>query len=246
MPGLPFKVSAEESYKVLRFLKNWARISPPSSQERLEELSSRIDRGQLHPSFVADKVGALIRESLMQMQGLMQQQQYEDFVKQLLRSLQTALGNLLRITKNLQINLLGLREIWLACEPMLDLVEGSQGWQDLLPKLIARDIIIRYFLYDTKYFDELVSLLESRGFDKESLKCLSVVPIDTPHSPPVSIWICDHRRIGMSGLYRPAIKKNDGGKFVLEKPLSDDWLAFLSSEKTDKFWIELRKYVTSS
>lgn len=246
MGTIPVSMSATEAGKILQALRSWVSLTPPTTKERLDDLVSKLDSRELRAPYVADLLGTLLAENLADMSRGLDEASFHKYVRWLVGVFQDSLEDFLTITRNIQLYLEGLREVWLACEPMLDLVEGEDGWQEtLIQTLRSRRIPFYYFLSDRDYFDHLLEALRSRGLDDDELSLLSFIRIDQPYVPPVALWLAGDRRIGLRSRWRPEIEQDSTGKFILSRPLPLDWLSLMTDSQSETHYQELNRHKSS-
>jgi len=229
-----------ENYGVL--LYEFLNLKSQPISERLENLYNRIDLDELRDSFITDQVSSIIFESLQEMSKSLDHESYKRFILRLIDAVNSAVQDLIPIAKNIILYSKNLKEMWLACEPMLDLVNGDEGWQKTLLLMLEKNLTVRYFLSSNYYYKQLLDILQKQEIAEDKLKLINFVKVEKAYRPPTAIYISDHYKIGLCGKSRPKlIKENDVFKF--SESLPTDWLQFLSPKKTEEHYLLLKSYL---
>lgn len=240
--------SVSEVGKLLKEVTLLLTNTPEHVQVRFDRLIADIDAGSLRPSYVADVLATLIRDSLVHASGtLAVDADRRRFMSDVVRSIDRTFGDLLRVSKTAQIYASDLQEIWIACEPMLDLIPEPDGFLDTLVTTLTRRLVqYKYFISDKLYYKDLVGLLESRRLSSEQLGRLKCVCIDKPYVPPVAIYVHQTRLVGFRGRERPTMRREQDGSWQLVKPLDPSWATVLDRGALTRHHACLRKYANST
>lgn len=238
--------SVSEASDLVRRLALFLTDSPESIQVRFDRLIADIDAASLRPSHVADVLATLIRESLVHTsRTLAIEEDHRRFMHDVVKSIDRTFGDLLRISKTAQIYASDLEEVWVACEPMLDLVPEPQGFLDTLVSMLSsKGVRYRYFLSDRRYYVYLIELLRARHVAENRLAQLAFVKISEPYTPPVALYIHKTRVIGFRGSQRPQMQQASDGSFQLSTPLDPGWATVLDRESLDRHYASLRECAT--
>lgn len=231
-----------EAVDLLRRLALFLKDSPASIQERFDQLLSDIDAGSLRPSFVADVLSTLIRDSLLHTTAqLAVADDRRRFLRDIVKSINQKFGDLLRVSKTQQIYASDLKEVWIACEPMLDLVPEPDGYLETVVKVLTqKQVRYRYFLSAEKYYVDLVALLERHGVTDAATR-LEFVRISEPYTPPVALYLYENRVVGFRGRGRPNLRRANDGTWTLSKPLDPGWITMLNLRDSQRHYSELTK-----
>lgn len=217
--------------------------SPESIQVRFDRLIADIDAAALRPSYVADVLATLIRDSLIHTsRTLAVEGDRRKFMHDVVKSIDCIFGDLLRISKTAQIYASDLEQVWVACEPMLDLIPEPDGFLDTVASAVSRKSVqYRYFLSDRRYYDSLKALLQARGV---TLDGLAFVEIPDPYTPPVALYIHKTRVIGFRGSQRPEMQQASDGSYHLTTRLDPGWATVLDGDSLDRHYAALTEYTT--
>lgn len=231
-----FSTNLTELENTFRRIIGWLSVPDPTTRVQLEELRSSLEDGQIRGRYVGDKLGTLIGENLDRMTDCLYTDQYVDYVRDLTGTVLTSVGDTLEIAKRLQIYTRGLNEVWIACEPMLDLIAGETGWQDnLVDELLVKQVYVTYFVNDTSWYEKLVEVLRSRGCPDQHFRFLQCVTIPEPYSRPIALYrLAGNRVVGLRGMSIPNIIRDSNGSYRLATPLRSDWLDFLTRRSANE------------
>lgn len=194
------------------------------------------------PKIIAENIAGAIEQEIIRHHSGMKQNQDEfyNLIINLVHVIQKHFDASLDIWKDRVIYLKGVREVWIACEPMLDLVNTSEGSFDLLKRQLRHVDRITYFLHNTTYFNELLRTLQAESLDIRKLTC---VKLREPYTVPLVIYHTDTYKHGMCGKYHPRIKRQADGTYVLERPLETDWMNYLSKEWMEVHFKRLNEFI---
>lgn len=246
-PSLP---DSEKIAKLISFYQRY--IQPHFSDFINEENINAQFRGILNdiaarrpPHVIADNVGAALRRKLIGLQKGMKdnQDEFYNLMIELVSSIMNHLDMSIHVWKDRVIYFRDVESIWIACEPMLDLIDSGEGGFDLLERQLKHVNEIVYFLKDTSYYNDLTNILKTRNLDISKLKC---VEISSVYQFPVVIYHTKKYRHGMCGKAHPNIKKDKSGKYNFAIKLDTDWLSYLTREFIDIHYENLRKYIEKS
>lgn len=236
--------SVGEATDLAKRLALFLTDSPESIQVRFDRLIADIDAASLRPSYVADVLATLIRDSLVHASNtLAVEGDRRKFMHDVVTSIDRIFGDLLRISKTAQIYASDLEEVWVACEPMLDLIPEPQGFLDTVVSMLSRKSVkYRYFLSDRRYYDCLIQLLRARHVADNGCTLLALVNIPEPYIPPVALYIHKTRVIGFRGSHRPEMQQASDGSYQLTTPLDPGWATVLEGESLDRHYSTLSEY----
>jgi len=227
MPAI--SVNATEPRSLLRAVRELFTLTPPAVEERFDELIARMQRRTLSAQYAAELLESILRQHLSHTRAHLHESMYRPYLQRIVKALQESLKDILQIAKENLVYVQDLKEVWLACEPMLDLVDGPSGWQETLVTLLRRGIRFYYVINEERYFHELRRLLAERGLTEEQIDLTTLVRVEKAYVPPIALWIGDKSCAGAMGLNRPRIERKPSGHYSLCHPLREDWLSFMST-----------------
>jgi len=205
--------------------------SDKSDTEKLTELLIDIESCQ----------SAVLEERFKRIYSSMKgnEEEFSNLVHEAVLSLDNVLNQSINVWKDRAIYFKDVTEVWVACEPMLDLIDDDQGGFDLLERQLLHVDRITYFLTDKTYFDDLKKFLNERGKDHSKL---NFVKIDKKLHHPVVIYITKDYKHGMRGKYYPKIQKN-GDLYEFDKKLPKNWLSYIKRSNIHMYTQILEKYL---
>lgn len=241
---IPLNITLTEVFNIASSIHRSLSYPPPSIGERLEELLFKIDNRVLQSFYIADIISSIIKDNLSQLRKCLGNECYNEFATSLIKSLLDSQKHIYEYAKNSPVYVPDLNEIWLACEPMLDLINGPDGWlPTLINTLLPSNINIKYFISNSEYYYDLLNILRSSNVSKDKLSLLHLITLDDPFDPPIAIHISPNRIIGLRGRWHPKIAKNSHGNYALERPLPPGWISTLSSQQTNRYYSKLNQLI---
>lgn len=195
----------------------------PSINKQFQEILQDI-QNKKSPVIIADKIGTAIQQKFEALQTQMSPTDYYTFCTGVIESIQKHLETTIYVWRDKIVNFKDVKEIWIACEPMLDLLPSPNGTLELLIKQIAQVDKVKYFLSNETYYNDLIEILKTRGISTEKLELKKIAK---RYDSPIVIYHSDFPQ-GMSGKYHPNIKKNKENSYYLDGKVEPDWMQILS------------------
>ena len=215
-------------------------INEPPLTERFASLYSDIREGK-HPTIISEKISGYLNDELIQHFRHMDTHQYKDFAEDIMFSLINKFKWNVKAWHDKIINFENVDEIWIAYEPILDLVISEDGAYELLQKQIQSVNRIYYFLENKVFYDDLIELLKSKNIDTTKIKYQK---IDQKLIQPIVLYITEDRTFGVYGTVFPDISKTTNGFYKLNKALTPDWMKYLSREDSEDYKLQLKRCLT--
>ena len=194
------------------------------------------------PVIIADKVGIALSSKILQLQNGMKdnQEEFYNLMIELVRSIENQLELSIHVWKDRVIYFRDVTKIWIACEPMLDLVDTEEGSFDILERQLKHVEEIVYFLHDDTYYKDLKKILQEKNLESSKLRCIK---LENKYPFPVVIYHTKNYKHGMSGKYHPLIKKDTGGKYQITKEMDKNWLSYLTKDFIHIHYEKLNEYI---
>lgn len=214
-----------------------------SDSEKFLDILEDIGKGK-SPLFISEKLYGVLEDRFIRIHSKMKgnDEEYYNLLIQIVQSIENTLEETISVWKDRVIYFRNVKEVWIACEPILDLIDTEEGSFDLLERQLRHVDIITYFLTNRSYFDDLVSLLRKRNFDEDKILKLRCKIIPSKLLRPVVIYIIDDNYFhGMAGKSHPEIIKK-GDEYRFKKSLPTDWLYYLSKVKIQDHYNDLKKF----
>jgi hypothetical protein len=190
------------------------------------------------PIIISEKIGIVLQKKFFELQNGMQfnDEEFYSLMIEVVRSIENHLDMSINVWKDRIIYFRDVTEVWIACEPMLDLIDNEEGSFDLLERQLRHVNQITYFLKNVNLFHDLVNILKERYMDTGKLRCVHI-PKKLPY--PVVIYHAKSYRHGMTGKYHPEIVKNLDGHYIFKKKLETDWMKYLTRNFIEKHYQDL-------
>lgn len=209
----------------------------PSINKQFQEILQDI-QNKKSPVIIADKIGTAIQQKFEDLQSQMSPTDYYTFCTGVISSIQEHLETTIYVWHDKIVNFKDVKEIWVACEPMLDLITAPDGTLELLIKQINQVEKVVYFLSQKSYFDDLVQLLQSKGVE---ISKLEFKKLPNKYDTPIVIYISDFSQ-GMTGKHHPKMKKNKESEYKLDRKLDSDWMQVMSADFVNLHITKLKKF----
>jgi hypothetical protein len=201
------------------------------SQKFLDVLED-VSKGK-SPLYIAEKLCGVLEDRFVEVHKKMKgnDEDYYNLLIQIVQSIENNFEETISVWKDRLIYFRSVKEVWVACEPLLDLIDNEEGSFDLLERQLKHVDKITYFLTTRTYFDDLIKILRSRNFGETKIAKLQCKIISQKLIQPVVIYIAENNNYhGMAGKSHPDIaKKKD--EYYFKKTLPTDWLYYLSKDK---------------
>ena len=214
-------------------------LETPPLKERFENIFCDIREGKI-PSIISEKISIELKFELDKHFKLMTPFQYKEFAEEILFSLLNCFKYNVVVWKDKIINFKDVSEIWIACEPILDLVDEEEGAFELLVKQIESVDKIIYFLENRTFYDELILLLKKVEIPTDKLE---FVKINKKLVEPVVLYRTPLKFFGVYGAFHPTVKKLNNGFYSLSRKLAPDWMKYLSREDVSDTELKLKSYL---
>jgi len=214
-----------------------------TDSERFLDILEDIGKAK-SPIFISEKLCGILEDRFIRIHSKMKgdDEEYYNLLTQIVQSIENTLEETVSVWKDRVIYFRNVKEVWIACEPILDLIDTEEGSFDLLERQLRHVEKITYFLTNRLYFDDLIKILRNRRFNEDKIQKLQCKIIPKKLVRPVVIYISDDTRFhGMAGKYHPEIIKN-GEDYRFKKSLPTDWLYYLTKVKIEDHYIDLKKY----
>ena len=243
---MPFPTpSLDDSEKIAKATKNYLLpifkdlfLERQTIEKQFQEILLDLHSNK-HSVIIADKIATAIQHKFQELQKKMSRQDYHAFCTSVIKSIQAHLDSTIAVWNDVVVNFKDVNEIWISCEPMLDLVKDNNGTFDLLLKQLNKVDKIVYFLSNPNYFNDLANLISQHG-EKSWLCKLELVTIDSPLISPIVIYFSETPH-GVIGKYHPEIRKSMDGFYVFDKKLCNDWMRPMDDVLFINHLTELRK-----
>lgn len=214
---------------------------PGQAVERIAQLFDDLERGRKSPSIFAENVGSMLRDEMARRQR-MPSGQYLAFAAEITNAIQRALLTSPPIFRDLYAFLPTLAEVWIACEPTLDLIQFSEAYSLLKTQLGIAERVV-YFQADPTHHTYLVQTLRKEGVEELLIAKLLLCRISEPYRQPVALYLRSGLpTVGFVAPSPPPVKRREGG-YYLERPVPRDWMRYLSEIQTDEHERKLREYL---
>lgn len=202
---------------------------PPPASERLPELLASVS--SIRPRFIGERLGAILRDELHSLR-MLPEEQYAELAKSLIRSIQSELDHILVFWEGHPLHIKGLREVWVACDPPLELLsDHSSTLTVLLHQLHIPELErVVYFVTSEYYIRSLQQVFADNAICREfpgKLSSCLIATRDRPDYPLVLYRNADNSWWGVRGLYHPRCAPTLDGRYSLRTPLQRGWLSYL-------------------
>jgi len=217
--------NAKLIWEAIKHFGGFFTRKPPDITDSLCGVLNDIMEGK-HPAIIAENIGSILRDALVVRSNL-PPDQFFILSNQIARSLIDAFKLSHQIWNDKYMYLKELEEVWIAAEPMLDLVNGENGGYPLLKKQLEHAKRVLYFQSNRRYFDDLISILRADGISQDKINKINLCNLQTPHIPPVAIYKTRRGLIGWRGKSNLELEKLQNGKYKFKVPLTADWMRSL-------------------
>jgi hypothetical protein len=211
------------------------------SIERIAQLYDDLERQRKTPAVFAENVGVILRDEMLRRQR-MPHGQYLAFAAEITGSIQRGLLKSPAIFQDLYAFLPTLEEVWIACEPTLDLIPFSEAYRLLIDQLSVAERVI-YYQADSTHFAYLTHMLRKHGVEEKHILKLRLCKIEEPYRQPVALYFRSQLpTIGFVASCPPPLERREAG-YLLERQLPRDWMRPLSEPQTKEHEQRLRTFL---
>ena len=214
------------------------QYEPPIAQ-RFQSIFSDIKEGK-HPRIVSERISIVLQNELYNHCKHMTSFQYKDFAEEIVLSLLNIFNWNVKVWKDKIIFFKDVYEIWIACEPILDLAKGKEGAFELLLRQIKSVDKIVYFLTDKKYYNDLLDLLNKANI---CTKKLHFQKIGQKLIEPAVLYRTKLNTFGVYGISHPLMEITESGFYKLKTPLRVDWMKYLQRDDVEAIELKLKSYI---
>lgn len=214
---------------------------PGHAVERIAQLFDDLKRGRKSPAIFAENVGSMLRDEMARRQR-MPSQQYLAFAAEITNAIQRALLTSPPIFRDLYAFLPTLLEVWIACEPTLDLLPFGEAYSLLKTQLGIAERVV-YFQADPTHHTYLVQTLRNEGVEEPLIEKLLLCRIPEPYRQPVALYFRSNLpTVGFEAPSPPLLRRRENG-YHLERPVPRDWMRYLTETQTNEHELKLREYL---
>lgn len=247
-PPINVGISPTDIKKIFRRLQFYFNAKPANPTQALNSIRARLPAKNYSNKLLSKEIGTIIRKSIYKHSKYMEENHLEKFLDCFIRNSNICFNNIYNVSPNNRyphyFYLDNLKEIWIAYEPMLDLVKKQQGFYDKCKKQLSDGSLqkIYYFQSSTEYTNNLLSYLEKDGVDKNLIDKIKFIRVPSPMKIPIVLYITQKDKYGFQGQFPPPIKANNG-TYILNNRLSNKWVITLDSDTITKRFESLRTYI---
>lgn len=239
---IKLSIKVEDIKAFIKSFKYNTPAEPITIQDKLNEIVSDTEN-HTDPKKIAEKLSYVLQEELNSLTS-MDKGEFNSLIEDISNKLVDSFQEIHPIwTGGLTKNLSGLKQVWIACEPMLDLVDGKDGAYQLLKSQLKIAEKIIYFQSEKKYYDYLIGKLKKERFERKFISKLKFVRLQAPYKQNIALYHKDKMVSGVIGKFTPPIKKNNSDIYYLEKKLPKEWMSFLSETSVKRHKENLEKYL---
>lgn len=185
------------------------------------------------PLYISEKLCGVLEDRFIEVHKKMKgnDEDYYNLLIQIVQSIENNFEEAISVWKDRLIYFRSVKEVWVACEPLLDLIDNEEGSFDLLERQLKHVDKITYFLTTRTYFDDLITILKARNFGDDKISKLQCKIIPKKLIQPVVVYIAENNNYhGMAGKSYPEIAKRNN-EYYFKKTLPTDWLYYLSKDR---------------
>lgn len=219
---------------------------PPSTSDfeiLLQDVSNDLEDGEVPDDVVSERLCLILRD-ILRLHEKTPGFNFQEASKNVIQGLKTLSNNSIIFWRNSAFYTKSLKEVWICCEPCLEIVvdEGG-GLRQLKSQLPYVDKVV-YLMTTKKYFEELQDWVRGDPSLGPYLSKLELRIVDRVTQRPAVIFQTRAGDcFGMVGTSHPQCKVVES-RYVLQKPLPMDWVRMLSPKEVESYkeqFIELMK-----
>lgn len=234
--GDSLAMSLIDKYVKPLFSVNDKRTDSQKFLDVLEDINKKKS-----PLFISEKLCGVLEDRIIEVHKKMKgnDEDYYNLLIQIVQSIENNFDETISVWKDRLIYFRSVKEVWVACEPLLDLIDNEEGSFDLLERQLKHVNSITYFLTNGTYFDDLIKILRARNFDETKISKLQCKIIPQKLIHPVVIYIAENNNYhGMAGKFHPEIAKRSN-EYYFKRTLPTDWLYYLSKDRIQTHYEKL-------
>ncbi|MEF3697877.1 hypothetical protein [Desulfolutivibrio sp.] len=209
---------------------------------RLKSILAEVESETPLPRHItAECLGLLVRD-LITFHKEQPRQQYQSLIKDIVSLFEKFTDNSLSLfNSGIPVYLNNIKEIWICCEPCLELLKSNHLFYNQLIRIISTDIEkITFHLKSKIYYEALVKSLENEPIIASPADTINFNLIEELTTRPVYIYFQKNGGIfGVAGKSHPNGTFSDG-KIVLDVDIPKDWFSFLNRESLHSYIHEIK------
>lgn len=217
--------------------KTFFSTAPGTIDERLSGALSDIMSGK-DTRIVAENIGSILRDEL-RLKKEMPAENFYELGEEIVCSLLNVFNCVHVLWNKNSVFLKDLEEVWITCEPMLDLVKEKNGAYETLLGQLKKAKRVIYFQSKEAYFNDLCDLLSRDNIEHKMIEKLHLVPLEQRYHMPLALYIMPSKTIGLIGSHHPKLRKLADGSYSFSEGLSPSWSNYMGSKIANNYKAKL-------